>query len=36
MKAVLGKTVIVRGTVRLSKKKPEIVLESADQLNVVV
>jgi len=36
VKAVLGKTVLVHGTVRLYKQKPEIILDSAEQLNVVV
>ena len=36
LKALVGKTALVKGTVRLHQGKPEIVLESAEQLNVVV
>ena len=36
VRALAGKTVLVKGTVRLDGKKPEIVVESPDQLNVVI
>ena len=35
-KTLLGKTVVIHGTVRLRGKRPQIILSSPEQINVVV